>query len=153
MTNDEFKLLHSELIMHVQCIENDLRIIYAAMKPGDFDSNKDELERASLGRIRIQLKRLDYSDGRPDLSEEDYRSIDRIREVRNYWCHQCFLDYLYLANAYEREAKFAQIANRLRHDASVTGTLQKKIERIRLYKLAEYRTDPDVLQEVKSDEE
>jgi hypothetical protein len=36
MTRDEFKLIHSELIMQVQMIENDLRMIYAGIKPGDF---------------------------------------------------------------------------------------------------------------------
>ena len=59
MTRDDFKLIHSELIMQVQCIENDLRIIYAAMKSGDFEDNFDDLERANLGRITKELKELD----------------------------------------------------------------------------------------------
>ena len=43
MTRNKFKLIHSELIMQVQLIENDLRLIYAAMKSGDFEDNLDDL--------------------------------------------------------------------------------------------------------------
>ena len=55
MTRDKFKLIHSELIMQVQFIENDLRLIYAAMKAGDFEDNIDDLEKANLGRIIKEL--------------------------------------------------------------------------------------------------
>ena len=138
MTRDIFKLIHSELIMHVQLIENDLRLIYAAMKTGDFEDNLDDLEKASLGRIAKVLKDLDYSDGNPDLSEADYETIDLIREIRNYWCHQCYLDYIYIQDDVLREEKFQIIANRLRHDEYLTWSLHEKLEKLRNTKLKEY---------------
>lgn len=49
MTRDKFKLIHSELIMQVQCIEHDLKLIYAGMCKGDFDKNLDALEKVNLG--------------------------------------------------------------------------------------------------------
>lgn len=138
MTRDKFKLFHSDLIMQVQCIENDLRIIYAAMKSGDFDDNFDDLEKANLGRIIKELKRLDRSDGHPDLAEDDYELIDQIREIRNYWCHQCYLDFIYVPDYYEREQRFQEIAERLSHDESRTLDLQEKLENLRFQKLREY---------------
>ncbi len=138
MTRDKFKLIHSDLIMQVQCIENDLRIIYAAMKSGDFDDNFDDLEKANLGRIIKELKRLDRSDGHPDLAEDDYELIDQIREIRNYWCHQCYLDFIYVPDYYEREQCFQKIAERLSHDESRTLDLQEKLENLRFQKLKEY---------------
>lgn len=138
MTRDTFKIIHSELIQQVQCIEHDLRLIYAAMKPGDFEDNMDDLEKASLGKIAKELKQLDYSDGHPDLSQEDYDLIDHIREIRNYWCHQCYLDYIYIQDDGEREEKFQQIALRLHHDENSTYALQNKIETILFRKLEEY---------------
>ena len=93
MTKDKFKLIHSELIMQVQCIEHDLKLIYAGMHRGDFDKNLDMLEKANLGTVIKKLKDLDYSDGKPDLSEQDYALLEQIREIRNYRCHQCYLDY------------------------------------------------------------
>ena len=58
MTRDKFKLIHSELIMQVQCIESDLKLIYAGMHSGDFEDNLDMLEKANLGTIIKKLKEL-----------------------------------------------------------------------------------------------
>lgn len=138
MTRDKFKLIHSELIMQVQCIEYDLRLIYAAMKAGDFDDNIGDLEKANLGRIIKELKELDRSDGHPDLSEFDYDLIDQIREIRNYWCHQCYLDYIYIQDNYKRERCFQEIANRLSRDENRTWDLHEKLEKLRFQKLEEY---------------
>ena len=61
LTRDKFRLIHSELIMQVQLIENDLRLIYAAMRKGDFDDNVEILEKANLGKIITELKcYIDY---------------------------------------------------------------------------------------------
>lgn len=139
MTLDKFKLIHSELIMQVQCIENDLRLIYAAMKPGDFEDNIDDLEKATLGRIMKELRELDRSDGHPDLSDSDYDLIDQIREIRNYWCHQCYLDFIYIPDVFEREGRFQEIANKLSQDEAQTWDLHKKLEKLRFQKLKEYR--------------
>ena len=138
MTRDKFKLIHSELIMQVQCIESDLRIIYAAMKSGDFEDNYEELEKANLGRIIKSLKELDYSDGLPDLSEADYELIDQIQEIRNFWCHQCYLDYMYIQDEVKRERCFQEIANRLSRDENRTWDLHEKLQKMRLQKLKKY---------------
>lgn len=139
MTRETFKIIHSELILQVQLIENDLRFIYAAMKPGDFDRNVDYLEKANLGRIIAELKELDYSDGYPDLSEKDYRLLNRIREIRNYWCHQCYLDFVYISDDCMREEKFQEIAKRLHDDENMTWELHERIQKLRGKKLKEYR--------------
>ena len=28
------------------------------------------------------------------FKEKDYELLDKIREMRNYWCHQCYIDLL-----------------------------------------------------------
>lgn len=131
MTRDKFKLIHSELIMQVQCIENDLKLIYAGMHSGDFDDNLDMLEKANLGTMIRKLKSLDYSDGYPYLSEKDYKLLEQIREIRNYWCHQCFLDYVYIQDDYQRERKFQEIADRLHHDENRTWELHEHLQKSR----------------------
>ena len=135
---DTFKLIHSELIMQVQTIEYDLKLIYAAMKSGDFEDNLSDLGKANLGRIAKELKKLDHSDGHPDLDDEDYKTIDNIREIRNYWCHQCYLDFVYIQDDYRREQKFQAIADRLSHDENLTWDLHEKLEKLRNKKLKEY---------------
>ncbi len=138
MTREEFRIRHSELIHHVQCIEHDLRIIYAAMKPGDFTENLGDLERANLGKIVKELEKLDYSDGHPDLSQPDYDLLDVIREKRNYWCHECYLDFVYIADQKERDETFEEIAETLVYDGERAHDLHRKIEKLRLKKLKEY---------------
>ena len=45
--------------MQVQCIESDLKLIYAGMQSGDFEENLDMLEKANLGTVIKKLKDLD----------------------------------------------------------------------------------------------
>lgn len=139
MTREKFKMIHSELIMEVQCIENDLKVMYAAMKKGKFRDNLDSMSRANLGKIARELEELDYSDDCPELSEDDYELIDEIREIRNYWCHQCYLDYVYISNDWQREQEFQKIANRLHYDEERTYSLMKKLQEMRIEILDRYR--------------
>lgn len=138
MTRDKFKIIHSELIMQVQCIENDLKLIYASMHSGDFDKNLDMLEKANLGTVIKKLKELDYSDGHPDLSKQDYALLEQIREIRNYWCHQCFLDYVYIQDNWQRENKFHQIAQQLSEDENRTWELHEHLQQLRNKMLKRY---------------
>lgn len=139
MDRDTFKLIHSELIQQVQCIEYNLRRTYAAMCEGDFEQNFESLEKSNLGKIARKLEELDYSDDCPELSEEDYEFIDDIREIRNYWCHQCYLDFVYISNDRKREIQFQKIAKRLQNDENKTFTLSKKSEKIFFYIWKKYR--------------
>lgn len=139
MTRDTFKMIHSELIQQVQCIENNLRVIYAAIRKGNFKSNLQSLNKANLGKIARELEALDYSDDFPELSQDDYEVIDAIRNIRNYWCHQCYLDFVYIQDDLQREQAFQRIAQRLHYDENRTYTLFKKTEEMRIAILNKYR--------------
>lgn len=139
MTRDTFKMIHSELIQQVQCIENNLRVIYAAMRIGNFKSNLQSLNKANLGKIARELEALDYSDDFPELSQDDYEVIDEIRAIRNYWCHQCYLDFIYVPNNQQREQAFQRIAQRLHYDENRTYALFQKTEKMRIAILNKYR--------------
>lgn len=139
MTRDQFKLIHSELIQQVQCIEYNLRVIYAAMRKGNFQSNFQSLSKANLGKISRELEDLDYSDDCPELSEDDYDTIDEIRNIRNYWCHQCYLDFVYIQDNWQREQEFQKIAQRLHFDENRTYALSQKTEKMRIAILNKYR--------------
>lgn len=139
MTRDTFKIIHSELIQQVQCIEHDLKVMYAAMKKGRFQSNMEAVSKANLGKIARELEALDYSDDFPELSERDYELIDEIRDIRNYWCHQCYIDFVYISDHYQRERQFQDIAQRLHYDENRTYALMQKIEKMKLCILDKYR--------------
>lgn len=139
MNRDTFKLIHSELIQQVQCVENNLKIIYAAMRKGNFDNNLKTVEKMNLGKIARELEELDNSDDIPEFSEEEYNTIDEIREIRNYWCHQCYLDFIYIKNNYEREKAFQKVAKKLHYDEERTYDLFEKTEKMRLSIMKKYR--------------
>ncbi len=138
MTAEEFRQLHSELIRQVQGIEYDLKLIYAAIKPGDFDTNYREVQSYSLGVLARELRDLDYSDEYPDFTEDEYDFIDHIRVLRNYWCHQCYIDFMYIKNEAMREDKFMKIADQLESDEKQTRALFQKLESFRLDELERY---------------
>ena len=116
MNRDSFKIMHSNIMMCFQCIEFDLKRIYSGMSADDFDDCMDMLETSNFGDVLSRLKKLDKSDNDPYLSDSDYELLDKIREMRNYWCHQCYLDYVYIQNDQSRENKFQKIARRLDND-------------------------------------
>lgn len=138
MTSEKFKMIHSDLIMEMQCIENDLRVLYATMKKGDFENNLDDLDKAGMGEILRELKKVDYSDNFKDISESEYIFLDKIREIRNYWCHQCYIDFVYIPDKNARKIKFDEISERLSHDESITFAIHQKIEKLKFAKLKEY---------------
>ncbi len=128
MTREDFKILHSEIMLYFQCIEFDLKRIYAGMSSEDFDEEMDLLENSNFGNTLRKLKKLDYSDGKLWLSAADYDQLDRIRELRNYWCHQCYLDFVYISDDWQRENKFQRIANRLYNEHNRIYNLHKKLQ-------------------------
>lgn len=137
MDKKEFLMMHSELIQYMQCIEYDLRAIYASMHIGDFEENYAELSKGNMNEIKKKLRKLDKSDGKPDLSEMDYELIDEIRNIRNYWCHQCYLDFVYL-DGEKRDREFQKIAKRLSRDKERALELHQKIEKLRLQLVKKY---------------
>ena len=138
MTRDLFKVIHSELIQQVQTIEYNLKVIYSKIHPGDFCDNYESIEKLNLGRIIAELKKIGNEAEYLNLTEEDYKLLDEIREIRNYWCHQCYIDFGYIPDDKEREAEFQNIAERLHCDEPRTWELSRKLERIRLYIVKKY---------------
>ncbi len=124
--------------MQVQCIEYDLKLIYASMHSGDFDKNFDMLEKSNLGTLIKKLKELDYSDGHPELSKRDYELLEEIRVIRNYWCHQCYIDYVYINDDFDRENQFQQIAKKLSEDENKTWELHEHLQSLRNKMLKTY---------------
>ena len=141
MDRDTFKLIHSELIQQVQGVEHNLKLIYAAMCSGNFNENYNSVQKMNLGKIARKLEQLDNSDDLPELSEEDYRTIDEIREIRNYWCHQCYIDFMYVQNDQKRENAFQKVAKKLHYDEHRTYALFKKTEDMCLIIMGRYRNE------------
>ena len=133
----EFHIGVGELIMACQCIERDVKVIYASMLKGDFYENYRSVERLALGQTLMLLQTLDNSDEKPYFSAEEYRLLDRIRHIRNHWAHEAYARFVYKdgeaqVRAFEKEWK------RLREERERLGTLQRQTEKARFAVLKKY---------------
>ena len=127
-----------ETIMYCQCIENDIKWIYAGMHKGDKDANFEGLEKskATLGKVVGMLQTLD-SERDPYLSEGDYELLRKVTEIRNHWAHKAYTQFLYYKGS-EWDREFTRQARRLENDHNRLKKLSDTIERVRLDVLKEY---------------
>lgn len=134
---DTFHRLVGELIMYCQCIEHDIKLIYAGMLKGDFDTNFQEVADSPLGPVLKKLESLDNSDGNPYLSTEDYSLLDQIRDIRNHWVHKAYTKFVYYQDGlYDKN--FLQQFRKLENDHNRLAKLSKSIEEVRLDVLKKY---------------
>ena len=127
MTFQEFQILHSETIGYFQLIESDLKWIYSLMHKGNIGENYDSLDKRNLGFI----KELDYSTGTPFISKDDYNFLNQMREKRNYWCHQAYIDFIYTHN-FEYSSEFQKVCSKLKRDHDRIEVVQRNVEKAKL---------------------
>ena len=112
-------------------IENDLKWIYAFMHKGDQYENFYKLEKNTLGALVKKLKVLDNSSGDQFISNNDYNFLKQMTEKRNFWCHQCFVEFMYKDDCLKSK-DYKQICDRLVKDYNRLLSVAKNIENIRL---------------------
>lgn len=131
-TEERFKSMHSEIIMYFQCIEHDMKRIYSGMSADDYYDCMVMLDGKNWGVVLNKLKKLDNSDNDPYFSDEEYEQLDAIREQRNYWCHQCYLDYVYIHDNYERQRALEKLCRRLENEMNRAYKLHRKMQDVYL---------------------
>lgn len=95
---DKYKYLLGETIAMYQFLENDLKVIYAGMMKGNYYKNIEFVrsEFKGLGQVIRALEELDNSDKTPYFSKDTYYVLNKLARQRNYYCHQCCLDFSYV---------------------------------------------------------
>ena len=117
--------------MSVQYIEQDLKLIYSILKGGEFYDNYSDVENSPLGKLLKSLREMDQELGYSKIKENDYELLNQIREIRNYWCHQCYIDFHYIEDPQAHEEAFQKVAFKLHEDELRVYELQQKIEKLR----------------------
>ena len=139
MTENEFKIKHSDLIQCIQCIEYDLKRIYAGMIDQDFYEVMNQLENKNLGEVLELLKALDNSDGKPYFLESEYKRFDEVRRLRNYWCHKCFLKFVFTHDAKEKNEEFQRLTRQLENDYNRIYKLSEELDKTYLKDFAKIK--------------
>lgn len=135
-TMDDFHNYVGRTIMHCQTIEYDIKLIYAGMMSGDMNKNLDSVveRRMSLGKVLNNLKSLDCSDNKPFFSEDDYKLLKQITDIRNHWAHKAYCEFVYSDDG----DAFARQARRLENDHNRLEKLSSRIESVRIKALRQY---------------
>lgn len=130
-TERDFHSLLGETIKYCQCIEHDVKMIYAGMIGGNVKSNMIQIERETLGSAVTLLKELDEKRVKPFFSNQDYNTLWGITRIRNYWAHQGYIDYLYQPRE-TIKSKFDFQYNKLLSDRNSLKNLHEITQNVRL---------------------
>ncbi len=137
VTTELFDEMMGILIKKCQCIEHDIKIMYAGMLRGDFSNNLDAVINKPLGSVLKKLEELDYSDESPYLSRDDYTLLNEIKEIRNYWVHKGYIDFLYgTVDSYQRniDKQYGKLSN----DVNRLIPLATQLENVRIKMMKHY---------------
>ena len=134
---DQFNEYVGKIMMECQCIEHDVKFIFAGMLKGDFDKNYRLVANKPLGYVLKELQILDNCDDNPYLSPADYDLLQSIRHIRNYWAHKAYTSFVYKSGE-EYLTEFSRQAARLDGDFSRLRRLSQSIEQVRLDVLRNY---------------
>lgn len=126
-----------KIMMECQCIERDIKLIYAGMLSGEFVDNYALVAEQPLGIVLNKLESLDNSDENPYLSKQDYELLDDIRNIRNHWAHKAYTTFVY-KRGQEYNDVFIKQAQRLDNDLNRITKLSKSIEKVRFSVLRKY---------------
>lgn len=95
MELDEYRILHSKIIEQYQLIEFHLEGLFALMQnDGDnFLELARRVENDAMGelirKVRFLVKEKNFKEV---VTKEDFSNLERIRDDRNYYCHENFLN-------------------------------------------------------------
>lgn len=131
MNINTFKILHSETIKFCQIIEGYLKWIYSLMHTGNVGENHSKLEKKTLGQVVSMLKKLDKSSGEQFISDDDYNFLKQMTEKRNYWCHVCYRDFMYVENPLTSLA-YEKVCEKLQRDHDRLEQVFKNVEKAKL---------------------
>ncbi|MBQ6280114.1 MAG: hypothetical protein IJK72_01455, partial [Mycoplasma sp.] len=70
----------------------------------------------NFGNILNKLKVLDNKTGNENLiSNDDYNFLKQMKDKRNFWCHKCFIEFIYSKN-WMYSNKYLKISKKLKSD-------------------------------------
>ena len=112
MDNKEFRIYHSKLIEQYQFIEWHLEGIFGLLENGDFEELTHRVENDAMGelirKVRFLVKEYKYND---IITKNDFESLDKIRDDRNYYCHENYLTRRKQKGIYSRKTNIYNSGN------------------------------------------
>ena len=114
-----------------QCIEHDIKLIYKGMRKSISNKELINMEKWTLGKTLNELESLDNYDGKPYFSAGDYELLNKIKDIRNYYAHECYMEFTYEQDEDWNNA-FFKARKRLVNDHNRLAKLYGAVEDTRL---------------------
>lgn len=131
-TEDNYKQLHSEIIMFYQIIDRDIKTIYWSMLKDDEDKPKwSKVKKWPFGKIVNDLQLLDHLNNEPLISIKDYKYLKTVVVKRNHWAHGNFIEFIYKDNPFDTN-EFNTSYDKLLVDYGEAKRIYQELERTRL---------------------
>ena len=93
MTETEFRVKHSTLIEYYQLIEERFKYICSTLmskEEHEWFINLNDVKSDPFGMLLNKIKSLQEQKKIILLTKEDFENLNKLRNTRNYWVHQCF---------------------------------------------------------------
>ncbi len=140
MNFEKFCTLLGHTIAYFQLIENDIKLIYAAMSEGPVEQTMERIDREkwTMGQAVMELQELDYSDGMRYISNDDYYFLRQLTGKRNHWCHESVLTLVDKPN-FVSSKEFYDEYNRLVKDNQRLQLISHNLEAVRRKAMADFK--------------
>ena len=103
---DQFIVGVGQVMCYCQCIEHDIKLIYASMSL----TPSEEIRKWTLGQTVESLADLERGRKDPFFTREDYRLLRKLTAVRNFYAHECYVDWVYDKSRFKEAAEKLGIA-------------------------------------------
>ncbi len=134
ITLEQFHQNVGEILMYCQCVEENVKRIYAHMQQGDYSLNRlriDE-ERMTLGQVITAMKALDQSRKNTFFTERDYGYLFLITKTRNEYAHNVYTHFCYLCDPDAFDRSYDQCVDDMMKDKVWLSALYEAVEDARL---------------------
>lgn len=135
-----------EAIMYCQRVEYNLKLIYAALQvesdyvagnqPSSmlrydiFHENFKTIQSKSMGDILSKLEERDEKmGGNRYLRAQEYELLKELKDIRNHWAHEGYLQFLYSVGK-DYEENFRIQAKKLKADFETVRGLYESVEKV-----------------------
>ena|SRR5690606_8363374 len=125
----EFQTGVGEIIMYCQCIEHDMKWIYAGLINESYIENFNAVEKFTLGQVVKEIRDKDYLDNMRWFSKDDYKLLSEVIGIRNYWAHHAFRDFVYEGLKSE---EYKKVFDRLLNDKNKLSKISQVVEKLRV---------------------
>ncbi len=131
---EQFHQTIGEILMYCQCIEENIKRIYAHMQQGHYQLNRMRIEdeKMTLGQVITAMKALDETRPERFFSERDYDYLFKVTRTRNEYAHNVYVHFCYLSDQDAFDQSYDRCVDEMMKDKNWLYALYEAVEDARL---------------------